>query len=156
MQALKHFDIHMNYLILRMTNNISFICCVFSCAIHCVLLEGSTQLEGERSCTCSLLAVIYCISTQSLGASGAAVLSWGKEAEWEDSKVSTQMHIPKNGRRHTVKRQRQYTGSFQRSPVHCLELFITQQDTNRFCTQSKSEVKGKTYLWDETVSSEDF
>lgn len=62
MQALKHFDIHMNYLILRMTNNIPFICFVFSCAIHCVLLEGATQLEGERSCNCSLLAVIYWIT----------------------------------------------------------------------------------------------
>lgn len=137
-------------------DNISFVCCVFSCAIQCVLLEDSTQLEGERSCSCSLLAVIYWINAQSLVVSRAALLSWEKEAEWEDSKVPIQMHIPKNGRRHTIKRLRWYIDSFQRSPVHCLELFITQQDTKHCCTQSKSEVKWKTCLWDETVSSENF
>lgn len=66
MQTLKHFDVHTNYLILRMANSTSFVCCV--------LLDGATQPEGERSCTSSLLASIYWIHRQSLVVSGAAVL----------------------------------------------------------------------------------
>lgn len=85
-QPLKHFDIHTNYLILRMKNSISFVCCVFPCATHCVFLEGAAHREGERPCTYSLLAVIDWINTQTLS------LSLPERRKQKESKVSTKMH----------------------------------------------------------------
>ena len=96
MQTLKWLDIRTNYLILRVTNNKSFFCCVSSFTTHCVLLEGAAQQEGERPPTCSLLAVRYWINAQSFGAKGAAVLSWERETEQEDSQDCIQVCIPKN------------------------------------------------------------
>lgn len=67
-QTLKRLDIHT-----RMTNNISFVCCLSSFTICCVLLEVAAQQEGERPPSCSLLAVTYWINAQSFGVRGEMV-----------------------------------------------------------------------------------
>lgn len=75
MHTLNGLDIHANDLILRVTNNIYFVCCVSSFTIRCVFLQDAAQQEGERPSTCSLLAVTYWVNAQSFGVKGAAVLS---------------------------------------------------------------------------------
>lgn len=145
-QTLKQFDKCTNYLVLRVTNNISLFCCVSSFTIRRVLLEAAVQLEGERPPTCSLLAVAYWINAQSFGVRGAVVLSWERETEQEDSQVCIQVRIPKN-RKQIHYKDAEVIHSFHRSAVHCLELFTTEPATKHCCTESKSEVKDLSLRW---------
>lgn len=137
-QTLKQFDKCTNYLVLRVTNNISLFCCVSSFTIRRVLLEAAVQLEGERPPTCSLLAVAYWINAQSFGVRGAVVLSWERETEQEDSQVCIQVRIPKN-RKQIHYKDAEVIHSFQRSAVHCLELFTTEPATKQTLLYWKQE-----------------
>lgn len=147
MQTLKWLDRHANCLILRVTYNISFVCCVSSFITHCVLLEGAAQQYGERPPTSSLLSVTYWIHAQTFGVRGAAVLSWESKTEWEDSQVCIKVCIPRTGRKHNTKMRGWYTESFQRSAARCLGLFMTQQATKYCCTESKSDMKDLSLKW---------
>lgn len=149
MQTLKWLDIPTSYFTLRVTNSIPLVCCASSFTVCCILSDGEAQQEGEWPTICSLLAVKHEINAVlwSEGSHGPP-LREGNRAGGHPSVYTS-----------TYSQEQEGTHYKDAEVIHKEFPVVSttaQKATKHCCTESKTEVKWMTCLWDKIVSSEGF